>query len=128
MRHGEEDEMKELKQYALDQPEKEQAYLKVHIFYGLTNLNDGFDGETIVYFSESDFEIVLQRAEKNQLGIFGIEPWYDGDLYGVEIYEEYFTLASDPKWYQKAFSKFKESGKPLLYAASYEIPKKLLSN
>ena len=42
-------------------------YLIGHVFVGLENLNDGFDSESIYYFSENDFEIVLDRVEK--LGI-----------------------------------------------------------
>ena len=30
-------------------------YLIEHVFVGLENLNDGFDSESIYYFSEDDF-------------------------------------------------------------------------
>lgn len=114
--HSEEDKIKEL------------HYLKTHVFNGLKNLNDGFDSESIYYFPESDFEIVLDRVEKKGIGIYGIEPWIDGDFYGVLVVEDFNTLATDPKWYRKAFTEFKKSGKKLMYSASYEIPKKLLSD
>ena len=106
---------------------KELEYLKSNVFNGLENLNDGFDSEDIFYFSESDFELVLDRVEKNGIGIFGIEPWLDGDFYGVMVVEDFNTTANNPKWYRKAFAEFKKSGKNLVYAASYEVPKKMLS-
>ncbi len=105
---------------------KELEYLKVNVYNGLKNLNDGFDSESIYYFSESDFEIVLNRVEKLGIGIMGIEPWLNGDFYGVMVVEDFETVASDPNWYRKAFSEFKKIGKELMYAASYEVPKKLL--
>jgi len=41
---------------------KKDAYCDKHLFYGLTNLNDGFDIISIKYFSEKDFEVVLERS------------------------------------------------------------------
>ena len=117
----------ELANYSEEDRMKELEYLKANVFNGLENLNDGFDSESIYYFSESDFEIILDRVEKNGIGIYGIEPWIDGDFYGVLIVEDFNTIATDPKWYRKAFMEFKASGKKLLYAASYEVPKKLLN-
>jgi len=98
-------------------------YLKTNIFNGLENLNDGFDSENIYYFSESDFEIVLDRVEKYELSIYGIEPWINGTYYDVLGFEDFNARPTDPTWYRKAFSEFKKSGKELMYAASYGIPK-----
>jgi hypothetical protein len=119
-------EESELINYSEEDRMKELEYLKTNVFNGLKNLNDGFDSESIYYFSESDFEIVLNRVEKKGIGIFGIEPWLDGDYYGVMVVEDFETLATDPNWYRKALSEFKKSGKKLMYSASYEMPKKLL--
>ncbi len=105
---------------------KEQEYLQQYIFKGLENKNDGFDLEGIFYFTEADFEIVLDRAEAKGLSIYGIEPWLSGEHYDVKIFEHYKTEADDPSWYRKAFADFKNSGEPLLYAASFEVPKNLL--
>ena len=101
-------------------------YLKENIFRGLKNLNSGFDSEVIYYFSESDFEIVLNRIEQNRIGIFGIEPWMNGSFYDVKSFEDYNTTSTDSKWYRKAFEEFKKSRKQLMYSASYKVPKKLL--
>ncbi len=64
------------------------TYLDKYIFAGLTNLNDGFDAGSIKYFSQNDFEIVIDRVEANGLGIYGIESWKSGEYFGVEIYDE----------------------------------------
>lgn len=101
-------------------------YLISNVFVGLENLNDGFDSKNIYYFSESDFEILLNRIEKLGIGIYGIEPWLNGAFYDVLSFEDYNTTAIDPKWYRKAFFEFKKSAKPLFYAASYKVPEKLL--
>ena len=105
---------------------KELEYLKANIFYGLENLNNGFDSEEIFYFSVSDFELVLDRVEANGLGILGIEPWLDGDFYGVRVHEQINAKPNDPNWYRDAFSEFKKKQKDLMYAATYQIPEKLL--
>ena len=102
------------------------VYLKTYIFYGLKNLNDGFDTSSIYYFSESEFEIVLERVEKNGLGIYGIEPWINGSFYDVKIVEDYSSDAIDPKWYKTAFTEFKQAKKGLMYAATYFVPEHLL--
>lgn len=100
------------------------AYLKANVFTGLQNRNEGMDAEAIHYFSEADFETVINRVEKLGIGILGIEPWLNGDLYGVKVAEDYGGNPNDAKWYRKAFAEFKENSEmPLLYAASYQIPK-----
>ncbi|MGE6356812.1 hypothetical protein ACQKCJ_23325 [Flavobacterium sp. NPDC079362] len=97
----------------------EQDYLTKNVFIGLKNLNNGFDAESIYYFSENDFEIVLDRAEKIGIQILGIEPWQNGEFYDVLTAEDF---TSDPEWYRKAFFKFKEREENLQYSASYKIP------
>ena len=102
-------------------------YLKTNVFDGLKNLNDGFDSESIYYFSESDFEIVLDRVEKLGIGIMGIEPWLNGDFYDVMVFEDFNSISTAPKWYREAFLEFKKRGEKLQYAASYEMSDKLLN-
>ncbi|WP_158655106.1 hypothetical protein [Flavivirga eckloniae] len=89
-------------------------------------MNDGFDSESIYYFSESDFEIVLDRVEKHGIGIYGIEPWLNRTYYDVLGFDDFNTVPTDPKWYRRAFQEFKKSGKALLYSATYKVPKKRL--
>ncbi len=116
-----------LKEYNDKERLKEFQYLKLNVFKGLENLNDGFDSESIYYFSESDFEIVLNRVEENGIAIFGIEPWLNGDFYGVRVHEQLNAEPNDPKWYREAFAEFKNRGKNLMYSASYQVPKKLFA-
>lgn len=96
-------------------------FLKKNVFFGLENLNDGFDSEAIYYFSETDFEIVLNRVKNLGIGILGIEPWYKGEFFDVKGFEDYTTFSTDSNWYFKAFEEFKEIKLNLQYSASFEI-------
>ena len=98
-------------------------YLKKNVYYGLENLNDGFDSEAIYYFSKTDFEIVLNRVKNLGIGIWGIEPWYNGEFYDVKGFEDYNSLPTDSDWYFKAFEEFKETKLKLVYSASFEVYK-----
>ena len=106
--------------------ELEDRFLDRYIFYGLTNLNTGFDVDSIKYYSEKDFKIILERCEKAGIGIFGIEPWLDGEFYDVITKEELDADADDPVWYNLAFEEFAGRGIELQYSATYHIPGKLL--
>lgn len=106
--------------------DKQKEYLDRHIFVGLKNLNTGFDALGIFYFSESDFEKVLDRVQKFGLGINGIEPWQGGQFFAVICCEDSGMENTNPKWYRDAFKYFKDMNKDIQYAASYFIPDKLL--
>lgn len=106
----------------------EQAeFLEKNIFTDLKNLNKGLDKETIHYFSESDFEIVLQRVEHFGIGVYEIESRLDDTVNAVVKHEEFKKKATDPRWYKKAFltSKTRQSG--LSYAGTYKVSNKLLA-
>lgn len=103
--------------------EKQSVFLQEHVFYGLTNLNDGYDGLSIQYFSEEDFAIVLQRVEELNLGIHGIEPFLDGKYFDVETSED----PKDTTWYWGCFERFKRLNLNLHYAASYFVPDEILA-
>lgn len=96
-------------------------YLKSNVFFGLKNRNDGFDAESIYYFIESDFEIVMDRVEKLEIGIMGIEPWLNNEFYDVKTAEDYGAAPTESKWYRKAFAEFKKENQNLLYSATYKI-------
>jgi hypothetical protein len=106
---------------------EQTEFLEQHIFKGLKNLNDGFDQEAIQYFSESDFEIVLQRVEHFGISIYGIKPWFKGEFYDVSVHGDHNKKATDPRWYKKAFLTFKTSQAGLSYSATYKVSKKLLA-
>lgn len=102
----------------------ELEFLDSHVFKGLKNLNDGFDAAGIKYFNSREFKIVLDRVEELGLGIYGIEPWKDGEFFGVETFEDSGFSHTDSKWFRKAFEKFLAMDSNLQYAASYYIPEK----
>lgn len=102
-------------------------FLEKNVFQGLKNLNDGFDLVNTHYFSEADFEVVLQRVEYFGIGIYEVKPWFDGDFYGVSVHEEFKKKATDPKWYKKAFLTYKMRQAGLIYSARYKVSKKLLA-
>lgn len=102
-------------------------FLEKNIFLNLKNSNDGFDTEETLYFSESDFEIVLQRIEKLGIGIFEIKPFIDGTFLEAKGHEPYRKKATDSGWYKKAFAQFKKQQADLLYSATYKVSDKLLS-
>ncbi|MBJ2123486.1 hypothetical protein [Flavobacterium sp. IB48] len=106
--------------------EKKFDYLNRNVFFDLENKNSGFDSESIKYFLEEDFKIVLDRVESLNLGISGIEPWFDEEFYDVIVVEDYGNNPFDSNWYKNAFENFKKEKKNLLYAASYVVPLDLL--
>lgn len=67
--------------------EQKKHYLEANVFDGLKNLNNGFDASSIYYFSEADFEIVLERAKELCIWILGIEPWYEVGRCQYEYYD-----------------------------------------
>ena len=103
-----------------------EEFLDKYIFKDLTNLNNGFDSETIKYFTEHNFKTVLDRVEKYNIGIYGIKPWKDGEYYDCKIYEIYTNDPNDRNWYRKAFQEFIAEEIELQYSASYSIPEDLL--
>ena len=105
---------------------KEQ-YLEKYIYNGLTNLNTGFDSPSIQYFSQTEFKILLEKVEEQNICIYGIEP-FDSDLdyFDTKVYENYNKEANDPDWYNRAFEEFVSLGEELIYAASFHVPDELL--
>ena len=106
---------------------EQTQFLEQHIFTGLKNLNDGFSEKGIQYFSESDFEIVLQRAEHFGLSIYSIEPWIKSEVLEASSHEDHKKKATDPKWYKKELLTLKTNQTGLLYSAKYKVSKKLLA-
>ncbi|MRR23809.1 hypothetical protein EG830_12605 [bacterium] len=103
-----------------------EEYLAKHIYAGLKDLNTGFDAQTIRYFSKEEFEILLDRVEAAGIGIYGIEPWRDGEYYDVWTCEDFKCDPTNPEWYRMAFDDFATRGVELQYAASYYVPAKLI--
>ncbi|WP_291868133.1 hypothetical protein [Maribacter sp.] len=106
---------------------EQTEFLEKNIFTDLKNLNDGFDKENILYFSETDFELVLQRVEHFGIGVYSIEARLDGEFYAVASHEDFKKKATDPRWIKKAFLTFKTRQPGLSYSASYKVSNKLLA-
>ena len=106
---------------------EQEKFLEQHIFTGLKNLNDGFGKDEIQFFSETDFEIVLQRVEHFGIGVFGIDPWLDGKEHLPATHEEYKKKATDPKWYKKAFLTLRMRTPGMDYSARYKVSNRLLA-
>ena len=106
---------------------EQQEFLEKNVFTNLKNLNAEFDKNPVYYFSEVDFEIVLQRAEHFGLGLYTIEPRYNGAPFDVSNHESYKKKTTDPKWYQKAFLTSKHRQPGMEYSATYKVSAKLLA-
>ena len=105
-----------------EQRVKKERFLDEFIFIGLHNLNNGFDSKSIKYFSASDFKIVLNRVEKLKLGIYGIEPWLNGEMFDVYGFDDFAKEPTDSTWYKKAFELFINRNPNLLYSGSFFVP------
>jgi len=105
---------------------EKSAFLEQNIFIGLKNRNDGFDDSSKQYFSESDFEIILQRIEHFGIGIFTIETRLEGKPFESFNHENFKKKATDPKWFNKVFLTSKKKQNKLLFFATYKVSKKLL--
>ena len=106
---------------------EQTEFLQQHVFTDLKNLNDGFDQEDIQYFSESDFETVLQRAEHFGISIYEIKPSLNGEVYKTSGHLDHKKKATDPRWFKKAFLTFKTGQAGLIYSATYTVSIKLLA-
>jgi len=106
---------------------EQSEYLEQHIFTDLKNLNDGFDEASNFYFSEADFETVIEKCEYSGIGIYKISTWLDDKAYKMSSHEEFNKKATDPRWYKKAFLTLKMSQKGLLFSATYKVSNKLLA-
>jgi len=106
----------------------EQAeFLEKNVFTDLKNLNKGADKANVHYFSESDFEIVLQRVAHFGIGVYKIETLQKTKAFEVAAHEDFKKKATDPKWYKKAFLTFKSRQPGLSYSATYKVSNKLLA-
>lgn len=106
---------------------EQTEFLEKNIFTDLKNMNAGSDKEILQHFSESDFEIVLQRVEHFGIGVYKIETWQKGEISETAAHDDFKKKATDPKWYKKAFLTFKSRQSGLSYSATYKISNKLLA-
>ncbi len=106
---------------------EQTEFLDQHIFTDLKNLNNQFEEDGNYYFSESDFEIVLERIEHFGIGVYKIETLLNGEPFDISVHEDSKKKATDPKWYKKAFLTLKSRQAGLSYSATYKVSNKLLA-
>ena len=106
---------------------EQEKFLEQHIFTGLKNRNESFKKTGKKFFSESDFEIILQRAEHFGLSIYSIEPCTKSEVLEASSHEDHKKKATDSKWYKKEFLTIKTTQSGLFYSAKYKVSKKLLA-
>lgn len=106
---------------------EQTEFLDKILFADLKNLNEGTDKENVPYFSEEDFENLIEKVEYYGIGVYKIETWLNGKEYAVATHEDHKKKATDPKWYKKAFLTFKSRQPGLLYSGTYKVSNKLLA-
>jgi hypothetical protein len=104
---------------------RQQEFLVKNVFYDLENNNEGLDPERN-YFTENDFKTIMIRAEHFGIGLFNMEAYHDGKLFGTDNHEAYRKKSTHPTWYKSAFGKFKRAQKDMLYTASFKVSQRLL--
>ncbi len=102
-------------------------FFNQNIFQNLANLNKDFDSNPVFYFSEADFEKVLDRIEQFGIGVYKIEARLKEAPFDMKSNEDYRKKATDPKWYKRAFYEFKKRQVNLEYTATYKVSEKLLN-
>jgi hypothetical protein len=106
---------------------EQTEFLEKNIFIDLKNLNESEDKQTVQHFSESDFEIVLQRVHHFGIGVYSISSFQNGEAYEHAAHDDFKKKATDSKWYKKAFLTFKSRNPGQAYSATYKVSQKLLS-
>jgi hypothetical protein len=102
-------------------------FLEQKIFVDLENQNSGFDKPDVHYFSEEDFEKVIERAEHFGLSIYLIKPAKDGEIQKEILHTDLKKKATDPNWYKKTLKTLGNQQPDLLYSATYKVSAKLLA-
>ncbi|WP_282165966.1 hypothetical protein [Cellulophaga baltica] len=106
---------------------EQQEFLEKNVFVDLKNVNENFEADNIHQFSEAEFATVLQKCEYFGIGIYTIEAFLNGASFGVSSHDTHNKKATDPKWFKKAFSNFKNGETGMTYAATYKVSLKLLA-
>lgn len=101
----------------------EEHFMDKFVFHELENRNDGFDAPSIRYFSEEDFETVMERIEELGIEIFGIECWVQKKFKRVKYREDYPRME---KWHRNAYKDMRREGYACYFSATYEVPPELL--
>ena len=105
---------------------EKNEFLEKNIFTDLTNINDASNKDPAHYFSEADFEKLLERVAYFGIGIYEIKTSLKGKSFDVAGHLDHKKKATDPRWYNKAFLTLKKRQEGLAYTATYKLSKNLL--
>lgn len=97
-------------------------FIKLFIEFGFKDHNTGFDVKGISYFSLEDFYKILDRCKEMDVGIFGIEPWPNGEYGDCRTMEEYNASSRDSRWWHQAIDEMIGKGIDHNFSCSYDIP------
>jgi hypothetical protein len=101
-------------------------FLMKNVIYGCKINQTKIDWEGNRYYSENDFELILQRTKKLDIGIHGIECFLYGNLYDVKVEEEFRKEPTDPTWYESVFNEFQNIRGDFEYSATFYVPDRYL--
>ncbi len=105
---------------------KLDEYFDQNVFFGLTNLNDGFDLDPMKYFSRKEFEIVLRRVQALGFGVYEINTWKNGSFCWSSSYISYAVDTPDSGWFWECIEELQNQYGTLLYGATYHVPEKFM--
>ena len=101
-----------------------RKFIKEFIESGYKDYNTGFDVPSISYFSLKDFYNILNKCKKMDIGIFGIEPWPNGQFGDVHTMGQYNASSRDENWWYEAIDIMVKAGIDHNYSCSYDVPEK----
>jgi len=100
-----------------DLSEAETRFLRQRVFYGLSDLNTGYDSPLISHFNGDDFSQVVDRCEPLGVRIIGVEVFLNRIvLLNVEISPEYGY-----EWVRRLIHSYRSQSN-VSFAASYDVP------
>jgi hypothetical protein len=98
--------------------DRERRYLQHWVFIGLKDLNTGFDSPLIRLFSAEDFFTVIDRCERLNVEVIGIEVFSPNiELLGIEISPE-----PGFGWARRFVEEFREQV-GITFSATYDVTK-----
>ncbi|QNI30988.1 hypothetical protein H7849_17990 [Alloacidobacterium dinghuense] len=106
-----------------DRIAKDTAFLQKRVFYGLPNLNIGYDSSLISHFDANSFSHVIDRCELLGIRIIGVEVFSNRiELLNVEISPE-----DGYEWVRRLVQRYKGQ-QNVSFSATYGVPKDVLES
>jgi hypothetical protein len=97
--------------------EKQTTFLRKRIFYGLPDLNTGFDSPLISHFDSNSFSQVIDRCELIRVRIVGVEVFSRRtELLDVEVSPE-----KGYEWVRRLVRSYLDQAH-VSFSATYDVP------